>query len=201
MRDTFEQIALFSTYISKNYALDMLRVLHTYQDVSASEAASRLGLHINTVQEFLEAMHKSEIVSRKEVYERKRPYFRYKLNSDKVRLELDLSELFTKDENNDSQEMKIREKANTFATFNLSRNKLFFSSVMILSGEGRNKKEKRINLTTSQGLFLYNLPFPDGQYQTVSEIIGKAGVDKNNLPEIQDIVNLMIEYQVIDSLP
>jgi predicted transcriptional regulator len=198
MSKDFEKIALFGLYMSKNYASDILRVLYTYQDVSASEAASRLGLHINTVQEFLEAMYKSDIVSREEVYEKKRPYFRYKLNSVKLKLEVDLSEIFHGDDDADSMGMKIREKANSLATFNRSRNNLYFSNVMILTGEGRDKKEKRINLTTPQGIFLYNLPFPDGQFQTVSEIMHKAGIDEKNLPEINDIVNLLIEYQVIE---
>jgi len=197
MSTNFDKIMLFSSYMSKNYAPDILRVLYTYQDVSASEAASRLGLHINTVQDFLEAMHKSDIVSKEEVYEKKRPYFRYRLNSVKLKLEVDLSEIFQGDAD-DSIEIKIREKANSLATFNRSRNNLYFSSVMILTGEGRDRKEKRINLTTPQGVFLYNLPFPDGQFQTISNIMLKAGIDEKNLPEINDIVNLMIEYQVIE---
>ena len=117
MSNDFEKITLFSSYMSKNYASDIFRVLYTYQDVSASEAASRLGLHIKTVQEFLEAMYKSDIVSRKEVYEKKRPYFRYKLNSVKLKLEVDLSEMFHGDEDANCKEMKIREKANS-ATMN-----------------------------------------------------------------------------------
>jgi len=198
MSNNFDKVKVFSSYMSKNYALDILRILYTYQDVSASEAASRLGLHINTVQEFLEAMYTSGIVSREEVYEKKRPYFRYKLNSVKFKLEVDLSELFQSQDDADSKVMKIREKANSLATFNRSRNNLYFSNVMILTGEGRDRKEKRINLTTPQGVFLYNLPFPDGQFQAVSEIIHKAGIDEKNLPEINDIVNLMIEYNVIE---
>lgn len=198
MSSEFKKMALFGAYVSKSYAPDMLRVLYTYQDVSASEAASRLGLHINTVQEFLEAMYKSDIVSRKEVYEKKRPYFRYKLKSKKVKLEVNLSDLFEKDDPGDSTEMRIREKVNSVATFSRSRNNLYFSNVMILTGEGRDRKEKRINLTTAQGVFLYNLPFPDGQFQTVPEIIHKAGIDKKNLPEINDIINLLIEYLVIE---
>jgi len=197
MSNNFDKIMLFSSYMSKNYAPDILKVLYTYQDVSASEAASRLGLHINTVQDFLEAMYKSDVVSREEVYEKKRPYFRYRLNSVKLKLEVDLSEIFHGDAS-ESTEIKIREKANSLATFNRSRNNLYFSSVMILTGEGRDRKEKRINLTTPQGVFLYNLPFPDGQFQTISEIMHKAGIDEKNLPEVNDIVNLMIEYQVIE---
>ena len=198
MSNNFEKLAHFGAYVSKSYARDMLKVLYTYQDVSASEAASRLGLHINTVQEFLEAMYKSEIVTKKEVYEKKRPYFRYKLNSEKLRLEVDLSQLFKEDVDGDSTEMKIREKANSLATFTRSRNSMHFSNVMILTGEGRVRKEKRINLTTAQGVFLYNLPFPDGQFQTIPEIMHKAGIDEKNMPEINDIVNLLIEYQVIE---
>jgi DNA-binding HxlR family transcriptional regulator len=198
MSTDFEKLRLFSLSMSKNYAPDILRVLFTYQDVSASEAASRLGLHINTVQEFLEVMHKSGIVSKEEVYEKKRPYFRYKLTSVKLKLEVDLSELFHGDAAAESKDLKIREKANSLATFNRSRNNLYFGSVMILMGEGRDRKEKRINLTTPQGVFLYNLPFPDGQFQTVSEIMQKAGIDAKSLPEITDIVNLLIQYRVIE---
>jgi len=200
MSNNFEKLALFGAYVSKNYARDMLKVLYTYQDVSASEAASRLGLHINTVQEFLEAMHKSEIVTKKEVYEKKRPYFRYKLKSDKLKLEIDLGQLFQEDIDDDSVEIKIREKAKSPATFTRSRNSMHFSNVMILTGEGRDRKENRINLTTAQGIFLYNLPFPDGQFQTISEIMKTAEIDEKNQPEINDIVSLLIDYKVIEKL-
>ncbi len=168
MSKEFEKMTLFGAYVSKNYAQDMLKVLYTYQDVSASEAASRLGLHINTVQEFLEAMHKSDIVTKKEVFEKKRPYFRYKLNSTKIKLEVNLDSLFQEVVSTDSTEMRIREKANSPATFTRSRNSLYFSNVVIITGTGREKKENRINLTSSQGIFLYNLPFPDGQFQTIT---------------------------------
>ena len=77
---------------------------------------------------------------------------------------------------------------------------MHFSNVMILTGEGRDRKENRINLTTAQGIFLYNLPFPDGQFQTISEIMKTAEIDEKNQPEINDIVNLLIDYKVIEKL-
>ena len=52
----FDKIKLVSGYIAKDYSKDLLRLLYLYKDVSASEAASRLGLHIRTVQEFFDAM-------------------------------------------------------------------------------------------------------------------------------------------------
>lgn len=200
MSPEFEKIALFGSYISKNYAVDILKVLYTYRDVSASEAASRLGLHINTVQEFLEAMHQTGFAGREEVYEKKRPYYRYKLASEILKMEINLVDMFGDENKNDDTKLKIREKANSFANFTRAKNNLFFSGVVVLVGEGRSRMEKRINLTNAQGMFLYNLPFPDGQYQSISDIMHKANVDIENLPEIMDIVNLLIEYQVIDRL-
>ena len=93
MSTGFEKIALFASYIAKSYAPDILRLLYMYKDVSASEAASRLGLHINTVQEFLEAMNEVGYAHREEVYEKKRPYFRYKLKSEILKLEINLPDL------------------------------------------------------------------------------------------------------------
>ena len=52
----FEEAARFGTYISKSFAKDIFRLLNNYRDISASEAASRLGLHIQTVQDFLEIL-------------------------------------------------------------------------------------------------------------------------------------------------
>lgn len=52
----FETAAKLGAYFSKDYAEELFRLLVNYKDISASEAASRLNLHIQTVQDFLEAM-------------------------------------------------------------------------------------------------------------------------------------------------
>ena len=51
----FKRAAILGSYISKDYAEDLFRLLATYQNISASEAASRLSMHIKTVQDFFEA--------------------------------------------------------------------------------------------------------------------------------------------------
>ena len=65
----FKKAALISNYISKDYAEKIFKLLMAYQDISASEAASRLELHIRTVQEFLEVMTQFGILKKKEVYD------------------------------------------------------------------------------------------------------------------------------------
>jgi predicted transcriptional regulator len=198
MSENFDKLKAFGSFISKAHAKDILEVLYTYQDVSASEAASRLGLHINTVQEFLEGMHKSDIVTKEEVSEKKRPYFRYKLKSNVLKFDLNLKELFENDKKIDLSDMKIRENKKSMATFNRAKSNMFFSSVMIITGKGRDRKEKRINLTNAQGVFLYNLPFPDGHFQSIADIMKKAQISKNSFPEILDIVNLLIGYHAVE---
>ena len=61
----FETAAKLGTLLSKSYAQPMFELLVTYRDISSSEAASRLNLHIRTVQDFLESLTELGITCRK----------------------------------------------------------------------------------------------------------------------------------------
>lgn len=196
----FEDAAKFGTYISKNYARDIFRLLNNYRDISASEAASRLGMHIQTIQDFLEGMSDLGILSKKETIERKRPYFRYTLEKQKIIFELDLQKELETAEDDYLENSKIREKKNAGVRFSLARNGQYFSNVAIWVGKGRDRTEKKINLTNAQGKFLYNLPFPDGEHMTLGEICLKAGIEAEQIPEIKDLVEELIQFKVIDLL-
>ena len=185
--------------MAKDYAEDLFRLLTTYKSISASEAASRLDLHIKTIQDFLEDLYRLQILDREEVYEGKRPYFRYKLIVKEISLKIDLTDLHVKDEFTDSRvKMKIREIKNANARFSTSRSNDYISNVVIWMGEGRNRTERKINLSIPQGKFLFHLPFPTAEPITISEIVKKSGVDEINIAEILDIVNVLIEYGVIE---
>jgi hypothetical protein len=94
--------------------------------------------------------------------------------------------------------MRIREKKNSGARFTTSRSNDYISNVAIWKGEGRNRTERKINLSIPQGKFLFHLPFPTAETLSISQIIHKAGIDGANIPEIIDIVNVMIEFGVIE---
>jgi len=194
----FDKIKLVSGYISKDYSKDLLRLLYLYKDVSASEAASRLGLHIRTVQEFFDAFVEGEMLSKTEVFESKRPYFRYSLKHDKLSFEIDLKNLAEDSTESSGNEIMLREKKNASARFTVSRNKLHFSSVTIWIGQGREGSEKKINLTNAQGKFLFHLPFPDAAFMSMQDIMAKAGVTEENENEVRDIVNLLKEHKIIE---
>jgi predicted transcriptional regulator len=194
----FKQAAILGSYISKDYAEDLFRLLATYQDISASEAASRLNLHIKTVQDFLEAMAQLNVLSKKEVYEKKRPYYRFALKTRNIEMKLDLGSLFGKPQQNTKPELKIREKSNAGVRFSTSRDGQAISHVAMWIGKGREQKERRINLSKPQGKFMFHLPFPSASYMDISDIMKKAGVEETHLSEIMDIVNVLIEYGVIE---
>ena len=86
----FKKAAVISNFLSKDYAEGLFKLLLAYQDISASEAASRLNMHIRTVQDFLETMADYDIIEKKEVYEKKRPYNRYSLIKKKIEIIIDL---------------------------------------------------------------------------------------------------------------
>jgi predicted transcriptional regulator len=194
----FKTAALLGSYLSKDYAQDFFKLLVNYQDISASEAASRLGLHIRTAQDFLEGLTELDILHREEVYEKKRPYYRYSLAVQRIMLEIDLSQI-EKTRSASDLAKRIREQGGAQANFSLSRDGESISNVSFWTGEGRDRKEHRISLTAPQGAFLYHLPFPKAEYLSLADIMHRAGVDERFAPEILDIVELLDKYGVIEA--
>ena len=194
----FKLAAILGSYISKDYAEDLFRLLATYSSISASEAASRLNLHIKTVQDFMEAMYDLGILDREEVYEKKRPYYRYTLKVSRILMELDLSCLIPKEISDDRTSLNIREKKNAGVRFTTSRDNQYISNVAIWTGQGRERTERKINLSIPQGRFLFHLPFPSAGLLSISEIMKKAEIAQENTSEILDIVDALIELEVIE---
>jgi predicted transcriptional regulator len=195
----FKKAAILGSCLSKDYAESLFRLLVTYQNISASEAASRLNLHIKTVQDFLEALAESDIVEKEEAIEKKRPYFRYSLKTRRIKMDLDLSQLFEASQPQGKLSMNIRERKDAGARFSVSRDNQYISNVYIWTGQGRDRKERRINLSMPQGKFLFYLPFPSAKPETVTEIMKKAGVEEQHASEVLDIVQELIELGVVEA--
>ncbi len=195
----YQTAAKLGASLSKEYAEDFFKLLVNYQDISASEAASRLNLHIRTAQDFLDALAELEIVKKTEVFEKKRPYFRFTLIKPKISLELDLTE-FEKENPGEGLARLICEKKDNGANFSVARSGDGFSGVTIWEGAGRERKEHKISLTTPQGKFLFHLPFPKARPMAIADIMEKAGVEPDYSPEIQDIVDELVRLDVIEEL-
>lgn len=195
----FKEAARLGTCLSKDYAEDIFTLLATYRSISSSEAASRISMHIKTVQDFLEELYSLGIVSREEAFEGKRPYYRYSLKVKEISFSLDLDYLFPKDENENGRlAVRIREAINARARFTVSRSNDYISSVVIWTGEGRSREERKINLSIPQGRFLFHLPFPTASPESIEAIISRAGIDDRNTPEILDIVDVLSDLGIIE---
>ncbi len=197
----FKSVQRLASLLAKPFAQDLLRLLVQYQDLSASEAASRLDLHIKTAQDFLAELADLGIVSKQEVYEKKRPYYRYRLQKYRLSIDVDLTSLGETDPNqNNRMLLKIRERKNVNAVFTVARGGDYLASVTIFTGKGRHKEERKINLTRAQGRFLYKLPFPTAAASTIREIMQNADVKEDNRLEIMDIVDVLMQYKIIEKL-
>jgi hypothetical protein len=196
----FSTAAKYASLLSKDYAEDIFALLVNYQAISASEVAARLDLHIKTAQDFLESLAQLGVLSKEEVLEKKRPYYRYILKQTRIVIDIDLYQV-KREPTHNSLSLLIREKENAGARFSTARNDDYITSVTIWTGEGREREERKIKLTTPQGKFLYHLPFPKAVPLSVADIIQKAGIDETLAPEILDLVQLLEKYDVIDYLP
>jgi len=195
----FENAALLGAILSKDYAEDFFKLLVNYQDISASEAASRLSLHIKTAQDFLDNLTELEITKKDEVFEKKRPYFRYTLIQSMIDLKLDLS-VYEKENPGEGLSRLVREMKGNGANFSVAKSGDCFSAVTIWEGEGRERQEHKISLTTPQGKFLFHLPFPQARPMAISDIMDKAALDEEYSMEIQNIVDELIKLDVIEVL-
>ena len=74
-------------------------------------------------------------LGRREVYEHKRPYYRYTLTASLIALEVNLDDLKKRQTPGDLAH-RIREKANAGANFTLARNGQAISHVSKWTGEG-----------------------------------------------------------------
>jgi len=194
----FKTAAKIGAYISKDYAEEFFELLVKYQDISASEAASRLGLHIRTAQDFLEGLASLDILHKEEAQEKKRPYFRYSLKTYQISIEVNLNNI-VKEQKPGTMARQLREKANAGANFSLARGGEYISNVSLWTGEGRDRKEHKISLTKPQGLFLYHMPFPNTEFISMADIMRKAGIDDVFSPEIMDIVEVLEKNDVIEA--
>ncbi len=193
----FKTAAKLSSYLSKDYAEDFFEMLVNYQNVSASEAASRLGLHIRTAQDFLEGLTLLGVLQQEEVYEKKRPYYRYSLKTHRIQIDIDLNSI-KKTHTQAQMTRLIRENAAARANFSLARGGEYISYVTFWTGNGRDRKERRLSLTLPQGLFLFHLPFPNADYLSVADIAHKAGIENEQVPEILDILEVLEKYNIIE---
>ncbi|HSB65133.1 MAG TPA: hypothetical protein VLD65_01060 [Anaerolineales bacterium] len=195
----FSTAAKYASLLSKDYAKDIFNLLVNYQAISASEVATRLNLHIKTAQDFLESLEQLGVLSKEEILEKKRPYYRYILKQTRLVIDIDLMQVKHEPSQNSLAEY-IREKENAGVRFSVARSDDYITSVTIWTGNGREREERKIKLTTLQGRFLYHLPFPKAEPLTVDEIMRKAGVDESLAPEIIDLVQLLKKYNVIETL-
>jgi ribosomal protein S25 len=194
----FQTAGKYASLLSKDYAEDIFALLVNYQAISASEVAARLNLHIKTAQDFLEGLEALGIVSKEEVLEKKRPYYRYILQQTHIVIDIDLEQVKRQPSHN-SLAARIREKEGAGARFTVARNDDTITNVTIWTGFGREREERKIKLTSPQGKFLYHLPFPKAPAISVAEIMQKAGVDESLAPEVLDLVQLLEKYDVVES--
>src|SRR5512139_2985647 len=189
----FQTAAKYASLLSKDYAEDIFKLLVNYQAISASEVATRLNLHIKTAQDFLEALEQLGVLSKEEILEKKRPYYRYILKQTRLLIDIDLMQV-KRDPSQNTLTSFIREKENAGARFSVARSDDYITSVTIWTGSGRERQERKIKFTTPQGRFLYHLPFPKAEPLSMDVIMEKAGIDESLAPEIIDMVQLLEKY-------
>jgi len=131
--------------------------------------------------------------------EGKRPYYRYALVRHTIQVDLDLRQLFDSDKERSMLNVKIRERKNNGAVFHTPNNQDLISGITIFTGEGRRRKERKISLTKHQGMFLFYLPFPNSDHVGIKDIMKKADLTEDVVPEILDLMTDLISFGIVET--
>jgi len=193
----FEDAANLGRCLAKDYAADMFRLLASYTSLSASEAASRLNLHVQTAQAFLDALVALAIVDKQESTDKTRPYFRYVLKVTRITLEVDLA-LLSGHRPDQALARLVRERRTSAARFVTSRRRNAVTTVVAWVGMGRDRDERRINLTRAQGAFLFHLPFPSEDPRPIRDILEDAAVEPAQVREVFDLLERLEALGAVD---
>ncbi len=194
----FNRFSDLSNYFSKDYSGKAIRLLLISKALSATEIASRLNLHIKTVQDFLEGLVKFNIAEKEEILEGRRPFYRYSLCKSRMDISIDFNELFSEEEYLNLANCRIRELQNEDVQFHVRRNNDYITAVSIYEGDGRKKKEWKINLTRAQGRFLFNLPFPTAEPEKIKQLMAESGISPEDENEVLDLIKTLIDKKVIE---
>ena len=126
------------------------------------------------------------------------PFFLPQFPSGSVNLDLSYLQAHEKPER--ALRKKIRERAHTGCRFQTGRDGNPITAVAIWTGKGRGRKEIKINLTRAQGEFLFHLPFPSADALPIGKIMKKAGVELSHFAEVLDLVQLLTDRGVIETV-
>lgn len=194
----YQKLYELANLLARSFSGEILRMISIYPDISSSEAASRLDIHIQTAQDFLEGMVGTGLAEKVEVMEGKRPYFRYRLKKRRIDISYNLDDLVGKQDEKEWFSRGIREKRNSGAIFKVGNRQDEIASVTIFEGEGRRRRERKINITRNQGRFLFHLPFPNAKPETIMAIMEKSSIQASHTQEVIDLLSYLIEKDIIE---
>lgn len=176
--------------------IDLIRVLgseHVFEvvdfvrknpDQNASAIASRLNIHTVTVQRVLETLAKYDFVSVSEKRGVGRPSRNFTFKGGQ--LTMDLNKLFS---DYSLKSSRIRESGNPDVSFSYDVDKETVNAVLIGGRRG-----DKIRLDSKAGRFLWLVPPPDSEGETIERLSGEAGIP------LIDAIRLCLKMQELDVL-
>ncbi len=184
-------------YLGRDYSEDFFRLLVNYHDISATEAASWLGIQASAAGEFLDGLTRQGVVEKSTHAQGKADHSRYRLLQREIQLSIDLSSKYLCDLAI-GVDRSVRRRDSASSEFVLAKSGDRYLSVTIWKGMGRGRVKREIWLTPAQGNFLFYLPISQSDPVTIEEVMQRAEVGGEHETEILLIVDELAQMRVIE---
>ena len=170
--------------MASEHFFHVVEYLHENPESNASTVARALNIHIVTVQKILDTLDKYGIVDTSERRGIGRPSKIYTFRGGKILLDLDrmLQEY-------GMRHKRVRDKGTEDISYNYDLDREIVNAVVI-----GGKKGNKIRLDERDGRFVWMVPPPDSDGETIEKLAAQAG-----LPVV-DAIRLTVELEGLDVL-
>lgn len=185
--------------LGKALSIKILGYLVSNPYTIASEVADRFGIHIATASKYLSEMEKAKLVASRIRQTGRKPAKEYYLLSDKIKFEIDLSEIPQSDAASRLEKQEVREQGGQNVAYDWDPDRPVIQEILLIRDEDGRKRAKKMTLDEVEGRFLWGLPFPGEEHRNAAQIARAAGIlDPEDLEKVERLLDRLVELRIVE---
>ncbi|OQX22062.1 MAG: hypothetical protein BWK75_01740 [Candidatus Altiarchaeales archaeon A3] len=199
-----EQFQRGAFVLSKEHCIDVVEILYLNGWLTATEIAEDLKIHIATAVKYLTELHEIGIAEKRTREGKYKDALEYRLINSEINLTLNFEQIIAEESKGVIEKagiIKVKEKVRDDVHYEWDDEKQKILKINIIGAGIRRGIQESIELSTSEGKFLWHTPYPSEEGLSVEQICENAGI-KNpvEIKKMLKFVDVLKEKGVIEIL-
>ncbi|ODS35289.1 MAG: hypothetical protein A7316_04170 [Candidatus Altiarchaeales archaeon WOR_SM1_86-2] len=197
-----EQFRRAAFVLGKDHCMEVVETLYIREWSTATEIAEELKIHTATAVKYLSELHEIGIVEKRVREGKYKDAFEYRLIEAEINLTLNFEEIIEEESEGvieKARSIRVKERVRDDVNYEWDDEKQKILKINIVGAGLRRGVRESIELSDTEGRFLWNMPYPSEDYISVEQICEKSGI-KNpvEMKKILDLVRILKEKNIIE---